>query len=310
MNYPSHSRRSGLTRSLGWASVALGGPQVTAPAAVSRMVGVDDVAAAPAVIRGVGVRELAHGAALLTGPRSLVWTRLAGDALDLSLLGRALRGRRGERRRRTRVATAAVLGITALDLFAATRSARDRRHGRRPRPLHVDASVTVNRAVGDVYGYWHDFTRLPTFMRHLRSVTLGEDGRSHWKADAPIRKSVEWDAEMTGDDPNQRISWKSLPGADVANSGTVHFAPSPDGRGTEVRVSLHYDVPGGRVGRAVAKLFGEEPEQQVRDDLRRFKQVLETGDVVRSDALPQGTDAGRQVIQRPAQPARQKGGRR
>ena len=107
---------------------------------------------------------------------------------------------------------------------------------------------------------------------------------------------------MTGDEPGRRISWKSLPGADVDNSGTVHFAPAPDGAGTEVRVVLHYGVPGGRAGRLLAKLLGEEPEQQVRDDLRRFKQVMETGDVVRSNGLPHGTDARHQMLQRAARP--------
>jgi uncharacterized membrane protein len=173
--------------------------------------------------------------------------------------------------------------------------------------LQVEAAVTVNRSPEDVYEFWRDLTRLPTFMRHLESVTsVGED-RTHWVARAPLRRSVEWDAEMTGDEAGRRISWRSLPGADIDNSGTVHFAPAPDQDGTEVRVSLHYDVPGGAIGRAAAKLLGEEPEQQVRDDLRRFKQVLETGDIVRSDALPEGTAAGHQFIQRPAQPTEPKG---
>jgi uncharacterized membrane protein len=139
-------------------------------------------------------------------------------------------------------------------------------------------------------------------MQHLRSVSEDADGRSTWTADAPIRKQVRWRAEITGDEPGRRISWKSLPGADVANSGTVHFAETPDGEATEVRVRLHYDVPGGAVGRAVARLWGEEPTQQVNDDLRRFKQILETGSIVVSDAMPHGVDSGHQKSQRPAQP--------
>lgn len=300
-------RARALTRRLGWASIALAAPQLARPDAVARAAGVDDAAEAPNFIFAVGARELLHAVALLAGPSSMIWTRVAGDAVDLTVLNRARSARRGGRRSRASAATMAVAGITALDLYAAVRSRRARQHGKgRPGPLKVDASISVNRPPQEAYDYWRDFERLPTFMRHLQSVTVGADGRSHWKADAPIRRSVEWDAELTGDEPGRRLSWKSLRGADIDNSGTVHFAPTPDGSGTEVRVTLHYDIPGGVVGRAVAKLLGEEPDQQVRDDLRRFKQVLETGDVVRSDALPQGTDARHQVIQRPAQPVRSK----
>lgn len=294
------SRARRLARGLGVASLALGIPQVAAPRRVARLLGVDDSSLAPAVIGYVGARELLHGVVLMVGSPRLVWNRVGGDAIDLALLAKALGDRSGERRTRLQVATAAAVGIAAVDLYA-TYVASRAQHGKdRPGPLHLDASITVNRSVADVYAYWHDLSHLPTFMRHLKSVTVDGDGRSHWKADAPIRRSVEWDAELTGDEPQRRISWKSLPGADVPNAGTVHFAPSPDREGTEVRVTLHYGVPGGRLGTAVARVFGEEPEQQVRDDLRRFKQVMETGDVVRSDALPHGTDARHQFAQRPA----------
>lgn len=208
----------------------------------------------------------------------------------------------------------AVVVIAGVVVAGTLRIRRGRQHGKgTPGPLHVDASTTINRPVADVYGYWRDFVNLPSFMLHLESVTVDESGVSHWRAKAPIKKSVTWDAEMTGDEPNRRISWRSLDSSDIDNAGTVHFETAPDGASTEVRVSLHYDVPGGAIGRAVAKLLGEEPEQQVRDDLRRFKQVLETGDIVRSDGLLQGTDARHQVVQRPAQPAKnpkQKGDKR
>lgn len=302
------------TRLLGLASLGLAAAPLLRTDEVARMTGTDKSANASALLKSVGARELLHAATLLAGPASMVWTRVAGDALDLTLLERARRDEKGQRRRRIALTAAAVVGITAVDLWAAVRTGR-RQHGRgRPGPLHLDASITVNKPVEEVYSYWRDLENLPSFMLHLQSVQTNGDGVSHWKANAPVKKSVEWDAEMTGDEPNKRISWRSLPKADIDNAGTVHFATSPDGRATEVRVSLHYDVPGGAVGRAAAKLLGEEPEQQVRDDLRRFKQVMETGDIVRSDALPDGTDARHQLVQRPAQPNKkrieQKGGRR
>lgn len=293
-----------IVTGLGLASIALGVPMLTRTDAVARFAGVDDEADAAPLIQAVGARELVHAALLLLGPHRTVWTRVAGDALDLAVLGRALAARSGERRSRTATATALVGGITLVDLWAARRT-RHEQHGRgRPGPLELHASVTVNRPPEEVYGYWRDLERLPTFMLHLRSVTETGDGRSRWEANAPLRRSVSWEAQLTGDEPGRRISWRSLPGSKVDNAGTVHFAAAPGDRGTEVAVVLHYDVPGGRAGRLVAKLLGEEPEQQVRDDLRRFKQVMETGRVVRSDGLPSGADARHQVAQRPAQPVK------
>ncbi len=298
-----HDGSGWLVRALGWSSLGIAVPMIAAHRAVAREAGVDDSATAVRLVRATGVREAVQGLALLLGPRPMVWTRVAGDAVDIALLARATARRGGARRRRTVLATGAVAAITAVDLFAAIRAGRDRQHGPgRPGPLKLEASTTVNRSPEDTYAYWRNLENLPSFMRHLQSVTEDGNGRSHWIANAPLRKTVEWDAEMTGNEPGRRISWRSLPGAGIDNSGTVHFAPAPDGRGTEVRVVLHYDVPGGRIGRAVAKIVGEEPHQQVRDDLRRFKQVLETGEVLRSDALPDGVDSRHQLKQRPARP--------
>jgi uncharacterized membrane protein len=170
--------------------------------------------------------------------------------------------------------------------------------------MEGSSAITINKPVDEVYGYWHDFERLPTFMWHLQSVSSSGGGRSHWVAKGPAGTTVEWDAETTEDVPNERISWQSLEGADVANTGTVVFSPAPGGRGTEVRVQLHYNPPGGVIGATIAKLFGEEPQQQLKDDLRRFKQVMETGEVVLSDGSPDGTRTQRQAHQEDAQPQR------
>lgn len=303
MNDRPEARARPLARGLGVASAALGVPMIASPDTVARLAGVDDIKVAPHLIQAVGVRELLHATTLLVGPPKTVWTRVAGDAVDLVLLARALGSRTGERETRVSVAAAAVAGIAVVDTVAAIRSRHTGQHGRgKPGPLQLKASVTVRCTPQEAYDYWRDFERLPQFMGHLRSVTVDGQGRSTWTANAPIKKQVTWQAEMTGDEPGRRISWKSLPGADVANSGTVHFAETPDGSATEVRVSLHYDVPGGALGRAVARLWGEEPTQQVHDDLRRLKAIIETGDVVRSDALPDGPDSGHQMSQRPGQP--------
>jgi uncharacterized membrane protein len=254
------------------------------------------------VIPAVGARELAHAAGLISGrrPAGWTWTRVAGDAADLALLGRALADRCGERRRRVGLTTAVVAGIAAVDLIAAVRHTRARRASRRV--IRMDLGVTVNRSPAEAYRFWRDVENLPRFMSHLESVRAEDLRRSRWTARGPAGRRIEWDAEIVEDQPNRSLAWRSLPGARVPNAGRVRFVPAPGDRGTEVRVQLRYAPPAGALGRAVAKLFGEEPEQQVRDDLRRFKQVVETGEVVRSEGSPEGISVRQQVVQRPAQP--------
>ncbi|MGN9806102.1 SRPBCC family protein [Micromonospora sp. L32] len=295
-------RGTGLPRLLGVVSLALGAGGLLAPRAVARLTGVDDSPQAVGVIPAVAARELGHAAGLLTGrrPGGWAWTRVAGDAADLTLLGRALADRCGERRRRVAVTTAVVAGIAVVDLLAAVRAGRARRA--RERLILMEVGVTVNRPASEAYRFWRDLENLPRFMAHLESVRADDLRRSHWTARGPAGRLVGWDAEIVEDRPNELIAWRSLPGAQVPNAGRVRFVPAPGDRGTEVRVELGYAPPAGRLGRAVAKLFGEEPEQQIRDDLRRFKQVLETGEVVRSDASPQGITLHQQLKQRPAQP--------
>jgi uncharacterized membrane protein len=291
-----------LPRALGWLSLALGAGAVAATGPLARLTGVDDSPQARTLIPAVGARELGHGLGLvLSGGRAgWAWSRVAGDAVDLTLLARAWADRIGERRRRVALTGAVVAGITALDLIAAVGATRA--HRARGRMIRVDLGVTVNRTPAEAYRYWRDVENLPRFLSHLEAVRADDLRRSHWIARGPAGRHIEWDAEIVDDQPNRSIAWRSLPGARVPNAGRVRFVPAPGDRGTEVRVQLGYAPPGGAVGRAVAKLFGEEPEQQVRDDLRRFKQVLETGDVVRSEGSPDGISVRQQVMQRPAQP--------
>jgi uncharacterized membrane protein len=167
----------------------------------------------------------------------------------------------------------------------------------------VRRSITVNRPLEDVYGFWRNLDNLARHSQHLQSVTV--DGkRSHWIAHAPAGKTVEWDSELIEDVPNERLAWRSLPGSEIRNEGFITFSSASGDRGTEVRVQMRYDPPAGRPGATIAKLFGEEPEQQLRDDLRRYKQVLETGEVVLSDGSLEGAGQG-PGKQRPARPVRE-----
>ena len=164
--------------------------------------------------------------------------------------------------------------------------------------MKVKKVITINGSPEELYRFWHNFENLPRFMRHLESVQTDGAGRSHWKAKAPAGKTVEWNAAVIDDRPNQLIAWRSLEGADIANSGSVRFTPATGGRGTVVTVDLEYDAPGGKAGALVAKFFGEEPDQQVYDDLRAFKQIMELGEVVLSEATLERT----RLPQRPGQP--------
>jgi uncharacterized membrane protein len=168
--------------------------------------------------------------------------------------------------------------------------------------MELKAATTVTKPPEEVYAFWSRLDRFPTFMAHVDEVQATGPSTSHWKVSAPFDRQVEWDAETTEQVPGSRLAWRSLEGADVANAGEVRFVPAPDGGSTEVHVTLTYDAPGGGLGKALAKYFGEDPSQHLDDDLRRFKQVIETGQVVRSDGAPWGKRARREFPQRPAQP--------
>jgi uncharacterized membrane protein len=153
--------------------------------------------------------------------------------------------------------------------------------------IHVQKSVTINKSAAELYAFWSNFENLPQFMNHLESVTTTGEKTSHWKAKAPLGTTVEWDAEVTSEVENEKIGWKSAEIADVPNSGVVEFNETKN-RGTEVRVTLTYEPPAGKIGALIAKLFGEEPSQQVADDLRRFKRLMETGLIMKVEGQPSG----------------------
>jgi uncharacterized membrane protein len=147
--------------------------------------------------------------------------------------------------------------------------------------VRVEKTVTIARQPDELYRFWRNFENLPRFMTHLASVRVDDDTRSHWVVKAPAGQTVEWDAEIINDIPNELIAWKTTH-ADIGNAGSVRFRLAPGGAGTEVTVNLEYGPPAGKVGQMVARAFGEDPEQQVEEDLHRFKQVMTAGDAPRS----------------------------
>jgi uncharacterized membrane protein len=277
---------------LGFFSIGLGLAQVLAPEGMSKVCGIADAEGNAPLMRLMGMREISHGVAILSKqqPEKAVWSRVVGDTLDLAMLGKAL-ANPDNHRGRTLFATANVLAVTALDVMCAKQLSMQPKtvanEGADAGIIHTKRSLTIGRPVEEIYAFWRDFENLPQFMRHLESVRVTGDERSHWVAKAPAGQTVEWDATITEERENELISWRSDEGAAVYNAGTVRFQPAPGGRGTEVRVEFEYDPPFGKLGSKVAMLFREEPGQQVMDDLRHLKQVLETGDIVLSDATKQ-----------------------
>jgi uncharacterized membrane protein len=152
------------------------------------------------------------------------------------------------------------------------------------RGIHVRESVRLEKPVADVYRFWRRLENLPRFMTHLYHVTETPDGKSHWIACGPAGLAVEWDAEIINEVENQVIGWRSLPGSDVVTAGSVNFDTAREGRSTQVSVHLQYAPPAGKAGALIASLFGREPSQTIREDLRHFKQLLEAGEIPRATA--------------------------
>jgi uncharacterized membrane protein len=273
---------------LGWFSVGLGALELIAPSAVARAIGLEPTPTWNGLLRFFGVREIATGAGILANPRSKEWVgmRIGGDALDLATLGVALT--QSQRPSRTLAATAFVLGAAVLDLvgterLAERRKAPTREYARASEPV-VLRSITVGRPVNEVYAFWRDFANFPRFMKHVEAVEAVGDGRSRWRATGPAGTSAEWTSEIVEDRPNELIAWQTVGESALYHTGKVTFRVGPCGEGTIVTVEMQYAPPGGQVGAALLKLFRKEPGQQVIDDLRRFKQIMEIGEIVQSDA--------------------------
>ena len=172
--------------------------------------------------------------------------------------------------------------------FLPSSNSESKRETNRDGGVQVRESVTIDKPASELYSYWRDLSNLPDIMRHLETVEETSETRSHWVAQGPLNTSFEWNAEIIQDNENSSLAWKSVENSQIPNEGSVQFKDAPGGRGTEVHVSLTYHPPLGQVGAALAKLFGEEPSQQVGEDLKRFKQRLETGEVATTEGRPQG----------------------
>lgn len=270
-----------LASGLGWFSVGLGLAELAAPNAVASLIGVQAEGSTRKILRFYGARELAAGVGILSqsNPSSWLWARVAGDVLDVSSLGKAMISN-GNDRGKTLAAMAAVIGVTVADIRCASHLSKARSNGQvQRRSTAITSSITIARSPNDIYTYWRDFTRLPEIFDRLESVQALEDNRSRWKLALPMSRSLEWDAEITDDQPNSRIAWRAG-SSSAAHSGEVRFEPAAGQRATKVTVKIQPQL----AGPGIAKLLGVIPEQHVNIALHNLKQMMETGEVIKSDA--------------------------
>lgn len=272
-----------MINTLGWLSIGLGLAQLVAPRSLARASGLTGVS--PLWMRVIGLRELACGVGLLRGEAGPAWrwSRVAGDAMDLSLLGVAMASRRNARTRLA--ATAAVVaGVTAIDYIASTQLA-PRKLSELPAPgeagLALQKSVVVNRSADDCYRAWRDLENLPRFMPGLQSVQVIDARRSRWNSAEGV-----WIGELTQEHPGQGMRWRAA--ENHAVTGALELSPAPGGHGTVVTLQLHMLPPAGKLGVAVGSLFSQAPAYQIDTTLRRFKQWMETGEVSTTEGQPSG----------------------
>jgi uncharacterized membrane protein len=271
---------------LGVLSVGLGLAALLAPRKLATACG---ISRAQRLLPLVGARELASGAGLLSGRQTemWLWSRVIGDVMDLAVLATAHDGMPGGRRRVS--ATAAVVAaITAADVVAAVQQSREggTLPGRAASPdVYVDRTVIVNKTPQECYDFWKDLTNIPRFSSRVKTVTVRQDGASHWVLSGPAGSSLEWDSRVTVDRPGERLSWKSVSDSPFSHAGSVQFSAAPGGRGTFVSVSMHYRSP---LSATLARLVGTDPFGEIREDLRRFKQLIETGEIATTVGQPSG----------------------
>lgn len=282
-----------LARTLGWMSLGLGIVGLMMPRRLARSAG---MAQDERWVRAIGTRELISGAGILMRPHKpgWLWSRVAGDAMDLLLITLSARSRDRDATRRRGLLSAALAGVSVLDLLVAwDHTARLRHVSAMPRKertgvSQVKKSLDVNCSPEKCYRFWRDVENFPRFMPHVERVEAVDATHSRWQVRGLLGQSFEWNAALTSDVPGQQLGWQTSSGSDVAHAGIVRFSPAPGHRGTRVEVEFTFHPPLGKAGLMLARMTGEEPSQLVSEDLRRFKQLIETGEIPTTIGQPAG----------------------
>jgi|SRR5581483_7275631 len=284
-------QRQSTATGLGWLSIGLGLSALLAPRTLGEWTGLEN---RTGLLRAIGARELLSGAGLLARPEdpTWLWSRVVGDLIDIAVLASAGSATPQSRRRR-RATLAVVSAIGAADLATAlqrtsfTTSPFKAARGASP-DVYLERTILVNKSQEECYAFWREFRNMTRFSPRLESVTHLDSKRSHWSLRLTGNRRMEWDAEITSDVPNERIQWRTLSGAPFQHAGAVHFDKAPGNRGTFVKVSMHYRAPGGALGSILAQVLGPDPFGEIRENLRRFKQLLETGEIPTTAGQPAG----------------------
>jgi uncharacterized membrane protein len=279
-----------IAQALGWFSIGLGVAELIAPRKMAKATGLNNRSGLMPLL---GVREITSGIGILASEKRSpwLWSRVVGDVMDLALVGS---GCISNPRNRTRLAVtgAIVAGATAIDYLASQKLTADEKHpqrnGEHSKNQNLFRTIIINKSAKALHQAWRSCEMFPSIIPGLKSVTSTGATTQHWVASGPGGVDIEWDAEIVEDRPGDCISWRSLPGATVPNSGTIRFEELPNDRGTVVRLKMDYDPPGGGLGAKLAKLFGKAPEQQASEFLRKFKQLVETGEIATTVGQPAG----------------------
>jgi uncharacterized membrane protein len=283
-----------LAQGLGWFSIAIGVAAVLAPRTLGSLAGVGQ--GSGSLMRSTGIRELANGVGILSqrNPAPWLWSRVVGDVVDLAVLATGLRPD-NPGRGRAAFSFAAVAGVLALDALAASHLTKHAGHPlvsgvAAPTDLYFETSIATGKMPEECYRFWRNVANLPRFIDSVQSVQALDERRFHWVGKGSSDETpLEWDCEITEDRPGAALAWRTVNGAEVPNAGSVIFEPLPHGRGTIVRLSIHYSPVDGELTAALARLLRQDPQSQVHEDLRRFKQLLESGEI----ATTHGQSTGR-----------------
>jgi uncharacterized membrane protein len=293
----NHGAQERFAQSLGFFSIGLGLSEIAATRSLSNLIGISDDH--PQLLRAMGMREIVNGVGILSDPREprWVWSRVAGDVIDLTLLALAFASPRS-RRGRLLAATAAVAGVSVLDVLCGrilSSSNGYRKVSRRwlsgGRGIRIQKSVSINRAAEELYRYCRDFSHLPRFIAGTESVTEIGNGQLRWRTRGPSGKPVESLFELVEDRANELISWRAAEPEVSPRGGSIRFIERPGGRGTIVRVEMLHRASRGRTDSWI-DMMRDRPAFHLAEGLRRFKALMETGEIPTTQGQPSGRPEG------------------
>jgi uncharacterized membrane protein len=276
-----------LSRALGWVSLGLGAAQLAAPQRLADLAGVAGDDRTRTIVRLLGLREIATGAGLIAGshPAPWMWGRVGGDAIDLALLASAADDR-GTNRKRLAGAAAITAGIATVDAICSAwlTTAPATYPSRQAEPARVATAITVRAPASRVYEALANAQNLPRFVKSFASIDVRTPRLIRWTATLPGGFSLEWEIEMTEEEPGERLAWQTREGSTFPAAGQITVRPAPADQGTEIRFTAALDPPGGELGTKIGDLFSGAIGTKIHNDLRRFKQLVELGEIVQSDA--------------------------